>query len=180
MRINAVVCCAGCQQAWRISASQIQRVAPGSTSDAATAAPVAPTPAPTAPLDESPSPAEDDPMGGSSVTGLSGLTEIMQAEPNETPALASGPPQPIPSAKPSRRPAALSPAQRRAARSRRRTAILLMTLLALVIAMGGVGLIIVQQLGGDPVPTESSPATDADPTENSEPTGPDLDSAGAH
>lgn len=177
IRINAAVRCAGCQHVWRISASQVQRVAPGTPSSAS----AEPTPVPTAAVitDEPASPPED-PLGGSSVTGLSGLTEIMQSEPNELPPLATEPAAALPRGKPSRQPSVLTPAQRRAARSRRRTAVLLITLLALVIAIGGVGLILIQKLGDEPTATE----VDRDPAVQtprpSEPEDPALDSAGAH
>ena len=83
-------------------------------------------------LAEAPPPV--DPLGGSSVTGLSGLTEIMQHEPvPESPADASEPPlqAKLTQPKPGRgAPKPFSP-------KTRRTAIFIIGILALVVAVAG-------------------------------------------
>jgi len=108
-------------------------------------------PAATAPepaLDQDDSAA--DPKGGSSVSGLSGLSEIMQAEPAELPAsLAGSGPRPVREAKiiktmPRQRPrAAAGPS------AKRRAAILIAAVFALIVALAGLALLLLPP-GNDP------------------------------
>lgn len=125
IRLGAVTRCPGCGHAWRISGSHVERRRPVVPADLAEAKPVEPS------LAEPPPPA--DPLGGSSVTGLSGLTEIMQHEPVPNTLAATEAPLQAKLTQPkvsSETPKPFSP-------KTRRTAILIIGVLALAVAVAG-------------------------------------------
>ena len=76
VRLGAVTRCDACSTVYRIGPPHVTRPQPAGAKPAA--------PAPDRVLITDPPP-PDDPAGGSSITGLSGLSELMQAEPGGTP-----------------------------------------------------------------------------------------------
>ena len=130
-------------------------------------------------------PPEEDARAGSSVTGMSGLSDLMQAEPNRKAGdtAVGGQPPPIREAKFASAEAAQNLAQSAAglrqtqrpgamSRQSRRLAILIIAVLAFGVALAGIGLVL---LGGDEgtVPANTSdaaPAVDLDAAD-SDPAG---------
>ena len=154
VRVTAVTRCPSCQHTWRISTSHFVK----NNGHTEPTQPVAPEP--TLKHDE---PGPNDPMGGSSVTGLSGLTEIMQAEPTP-PSIAATKPQPVHEAKLA--PASTSPTRPTPAGSAaampamspktRRTAILIIGVLALIVALGGLSVMILSAGSDDVEPGDDT------------------------
>lgn len=154
VRIGAATRCPACGHGWRVSASHIAKLPPPRTIPGAgpgggaggIARPAEPV------IGEEPP--DDDPRADSSVTGMSGLSDLMQAEPiaahGSMAGLVVAPVQegrlitaPDPAAaatgRAEPRPAAMS-------RQSRRLAILVIALLAFGVALAGIGL---AMLGGD-------------------------------
>lgn len=141
-------------------------------------------------------PPEEDPRAGSSVTGMSGLSDLMLAEPNAKAGdtAVGGQPPPIREAKFASAQAAQNLAESAAnlrqtqrpgpmSQQSRRLAIMIIALLAFGVAIAGIGLVM---LGGDDGntsshmsgPDRSAPdAPDADPT--LDPAGPPAQPGGA-
>ncbi|MEM6459466.1 MAG: hypothetical protein AAF710_08765 [Planctomycetota bacterium] len=156
VRVAAVVRCPACGHVWRVSASHVRKV-PRAGAGAAAAAGASPSggrPGPEPKLGDEP-PAEDA-RAGSSVTGLSGLTEIMQAEPRG-PAAGQPPVAPLPEA--------LVRAETPDRRASRRVTILVVSLLALGVAAGGIVLAVTLPRLAPPAADGNTPSTPADATE---------------
>ena len=161
VRVNAVTRCPACGHVGRISPGHFQRVPPPGAATAASAA-GGPGPDPDPPADPiidadtdaepplSEDPPAADPLGGSSVTGLSGLTEIMQSEPG-------GPAAAVRQTMPPLQEAQLrddqAPASRPVSPKARRLALLILGVLALIIAVAGLLVVLVAD----------SPRAEADP-----------------
>ncbi|MEM9420160.1 MAG: hypothetical protein AAGA25_14065 [Planctomycetota bacterium] len=165
LRVGAATRCPACGHIWRISASHIHRLEDR---------PEAPEPA----IHEDPPPA--DPRSDSSVTGMSGLSDLMQAEPNAPAVPGAAPPiqeakfaSPEAAQKLARSAANLRQTQQPTAMSHesRRMAILIIAVLALGVAMAGIGLAV---LGGDKSDLPDIPGPDA----SAQPSDPALENAG--
>lgn len=176
VRVGAATRCPSCDHTWRISDSHISKVAPAGADSGTVSRPMEPV------IGEAPP--EDDPRADSSVTGMSGLSDLMQAEPNAAQGSMAGrtvPPieegklittqAPAP-ARPEPRPSAMS-------QQHRRLAILVIALLAFGVALAGIGL---AMMGGEeptipaPNPGEMvpdnagpAPATPASPGGSADP-----------
>ena len=166
VRVNAVTRCPACGHVGRISPGHFERVAPAAAgvgpdagapapSDAAkAAAPPADTDSDTdqaePALDQDAPPA--DPLGGSSVTGLSGLTEIMQSEPG---APASMPRKTMPPLQEARLSPSARPTPTPVSPRVRRVALLAIGVLALIIAVAGLLVVLVAD---DPRSETEAPA----------------------
>ncbi len=161
MRVGAATRCPSCGHAWRISASHIRRVTRAMAEAAAAAEPT---------LDEDPP--ESDARAGSSVTGMSGLSDLMQAEPSpKSGDTAVGVPSPpireaqfgsaAAAQKLAKSAAHLRQTQRPGTMSHqtRRMAILVIAALALGVALAGIGLVM---LGGNDSRGGHSPTLPAD------------------
>ncbi|MEM7627363.1 MAG: hypothetical protein AAF333_17340 [Planctomycetota bacterium] len=153
VRVTAVTRCPHCGHVWRVSESHFVRRQPPVPSPAVV------TPEPELKHDDPPA---DDPKGGSSVTGLSGLSDIMQAEPAKLSSKVTGPgPAPLQQAKlaspppPRTVPTRPDPAL---TRQPRRTAILVIAALAAFIAIAGIALVVLFGGGGDADHATSDPA----------------------
>ena len=162
VRANAVTRCPACGHVWRISASHFVRHA------AQPPAPAAAPPEPELKQEDSPT---ADPMGGSSVTGLSGLSDIMQAEPAQvSPKITGSAAPPVRQAQlAASAPSRPDPA---ATRQPRRTAILIVSALAAVVALAGIALAVM--FGGDKGEGAATPAAETGVTESETPAAPDL------
>lgn len=172
VRIGAATRCPQCGHTWRISTSHFAMVSatsrsPGPDSDSSTgvaSGSVADVPETGEPAIDEPPP-EGDPRVGSSVMGMSGLSDLMQAEPHAVPHAAAGRSvAPLLEAKlrTLEDHSAAAQADRSGAssfatmsRPSRRLAILIIALLALGVAMAGLGLIL---LGGEPTAPGSTTA----------------------
>lgn len=149
VRVSAVTRCPSCSHAWRISESHFTRRAIRSAASAAV------TPEPE--LKEDPPPAHD-PMGGSSVTGLSGLSDIMQAEPARlSAAMAGRGPAPLQQARlasAGNPPASAAPRRPdpKLTHLPRRTVLLIVAALAAFVALAGIALAVMSS-GGDELGT---------------------------
>ncbi|MEM1108203.1 MAG: hypothetical protein AAGH99_05870 [Planctomycetota bacterium] len=158
IRVGAATRCESCGHTWRISDSHFHRI--GEQGDAAAGG---------EPKLDTPPPQPEDARSGSSVTGMSGLSDLMQSEPNR-PADVSTPPireAKFASAEAARNLAASAANLKQAApavslsRQSRRLAILIIALLAFGVALAGIGLV---TLGGD---SDAATPT-ADDTESSQ------------
>ena len=169
VRFGAVTRCDSCGYTYRIDRAHVTRAPP----------PGKPPPPPgPAPLIADPPPPED-PSAGSSITGLSGLSELMQAEPSHSPSMAgdgstaSAAPAPLaagatPSAAEDLRrglaevPEVNARGSTRSAtlhsravilnrkRRARRTWFVLIASLAVLVGLLGVGLLVLYSVSGDP------------------------------
>ncbi|MEM9914990.1 MAG: hypothetical protein AAF911_08515 [Planctomycetota bacterium] len=127
-------------------------------------------------------PPEEDARAGSSVTGMSGLSDLMQAEPNRKAGdtAVGGQPPPIREAKFASAEAAQNLAQSAASLRQtqrpgamsgqsRRLAILIIAVLAFGVALAGIGLVLLGGDEGNNVPANTSdtdPAADLDAADN--------------
>lgn len=170
VRITAVTRCPACGHVWRISESHVKK-----TVDAG---PPPPPPKPEPALTQD-APASDDPKGGSSVTGLSGLSDLMQAEamplaatrgeaPPVREAKLAAPKSPTKPGK-SRieviQPAATSGRDPATPRSRR-TAVLIVAVLAMIVALAGIALSMMSSPGTPGTPENSEAPASGSPKDS--------------